>query len=115
MFQFPRVLIDETKQDVIGANALTHMANTWMFLFHPGVDHGFQRCHIIIALCTIKAFKPVHLTSPIFSVGHVLYSENMIFRNDWRLLYHFRARFTILAVFFPPKSVTVSVYMYEEL
>jgi hypothetical protein len=81
---------------MIGAHALAHMANTWVLLLHPGVDHRFQRYHIIAALGTIKAFKPVHRLLLSFRQSHNTMHQEYGSRNDWCLLYHFHMEFTIL-------------------
>jgi hypothetical protein len=61
LLQFSRILINKAEQYMVIPYALAHMTNTRMFPLHPGVDYGFQRGHVIAALCAIKAFKPIHL------------------------------------------------------
>src|SRR6266705_1550521 len=49
---------------MLSPHALAHVANTRMFLFHPGVDHSLQSRDNIPTLSTIKSFKSVHCDTP---------------------------------------------------
>lgn len=60
LFKFSCILIHKAQQDMLTAYTLAHMPDTWMFLLHPGIDHGFKSGHTIATLRAIKAFKPVH-------------------------------------------------------
>jgi len=64
LLQFARLFIDKAQENVIAAQRLTDVAYARMLCFHPGVDYGLERGHIIPALRAIKAFEPVHVAYP---------------------------------------------------
>jgi hypothetical protein len=61
LLQFARLFINKAQENVIAAQRLTDVAYAWLLCFHPGINDGLKRGHVIPALRAIKALEPVHV------------------------------------------------------